>query len=147
MTLTNAHCLTVAEIEARLKQAGIQPTAQRIAICQYVLCQADHPTAEDVKRWVDQHLPKISLATVYNTLNTLVQAGLLRELRFAHLDSAVYDANVTDHFHFLDETNGTITDLDPSQVTVSPKLPAGFSVHGIEVVLKGCYQADGTSSG
>lgn len=133
----NAHCLTLPEIEHRLRAAGIQPTAQRLAICQYVLCQADHPTAEQVKHWVDGHFPKISLATVYNTLNTLVQAGLLRELRLSDRDSAVYDANVSEHFHFVDEATGRIWDLDPTTIDVRPTLGAGFQVRQVDVVLRG----------
>src|SRR5262249_26897232 len=69
-------CLTPIEIENRLNEHGVQPTAQRIAICRYVLCEADHPTAEDVKKWADANFPKMSLATVYNTLGILVAAGL-----------------------------------------------------------------------
>jgi Fur family iron response transcriptional regulator len=133
----NAHCLSLHEIEARLRAAGIQPTAQRLAICQYVLCQADHPTAEQVKQWVDGHFPKISLATVYNTLNTLAQAGLLRELRLSDRDSAVYDANVSEHFHFVDESTGKIWDLTPDAIDVRPQLGEGFQVRHVDVVLRG----------
>jgi len=133
----NAHCLPLHEIEARLRAAGIQPTAQRLAICQYVLCQADHPTAEQVKLWVDDHFPKISLATVYNTLNTLVQAGLLRELRLSDRDSAVYDANVSEHFHFVDDATGRIWDLDSTAIDVQPRLADGFRVRQVDVVLRG----------
>ena len=79
---TKEHCLSPGEIEERLKKAGVQPTAQRIAICRFVLCQADHPTADQVKAWADKNFPKMSLATVYNTLNLWVEAGLLQELRF-----------------------------------------------------------------
>ena len=68
-----AVCLTPAEIEDRLSRSGVQPTAQRIAIAQYVLCEAEHPTADDVKAWTDLNFPKLSLATVYNTLNVLVK--------------------------------------------------------------------------
>ena len=43
------NCLSMAEIEEKLKKSGVAATAQRIAICKYVLCEADHPTAEDIK--------------------------------------------------------------------------------------------------
>ena len=80
-------CLTVAEIRKLLKENDVQPSAQRIAICRYVLCEADHPTVEDVKLWADSNFPKMSLATVYNTLNLLADVGLVRQIRFPHLRS------------------------------------------------------------
>jgi Fe2+ or Zn2+ uptake regulation protein len=57
------HRLTAREIEKKLMEAKIAPTAQRIAICRYVFCEADHPTAESVKEWADKNFPKMSLAT------------------------------------------------------------------------------------
>jgi len=130
-------CLSPLELEARLKKAGVQPTAQRIAICRYVLCEADHPTAEQVKDWADQNFPKISLATVYNTLGTLVKAGILKELRLPHSESVIYDDRVTDHYHFLDEKTGKLIDVMPEEVQVVPRLKRGLKVKSIEVLLKG----------
>ena len=129
--------LSPAQIEARLLAAGVQPTAQRIAICRYVLCGADHPTAEQVKDWADRNFPKLSLATVYNTLNLLVKAGLLQELRFPHSEKAVYDHNVSPHHHFLDEKTGALYDVSPEEVDVSPKLKAMFQVDGVQLLLRG----------
>ena len=67
--------------KGRLRKADLRPTVQRVSVCRFVLCEADHPTAEAVKKWTDAHGLKLSLATVYNTLGALVKAGLLRELR------------------------------------------------------------------
>ena len=115
-----------AEIEQRLRDVGIQPTAQRIAICQYALMQSDHASVEEVKTWVDGHFPKVSLATVYNTLNLLVDAGLLKAIRLPESDKVRYDSNVSTHCHFLDEGSGELEDLDPGQVTIESHLPAGL---------------------
>ena len=131
------HCLSPSEVESRLLAAGVQPTAQRIAICRFVLCQAEHPTADQVKDWADKNFPKLSLATVYNTLNLLVKAGLLKELRFPHTDKAVYDNNISPHYHFLDEKTGELFDVSADEVEVSPKLKAMFQVKSVEVLFKG----------
>ena len=109
-------CLSHREIEQLLRDAGIQPTAQRIAIYRYVLCEADHPTAEDVKHWADENFPKVSLATVYNTLATFVKADLLKEFRFPGSGKVIYDSNTSDHFHFIDEGKERIIDLAPEDV-------------------------------
>ncbi len=89
----------VKSISEKLEAAGVNPTAHRIAIYLYVLSEADHPTADDVKRWADENFPKLSLATVYNTLKTLVGAKLLKELKLPHIGKVLYDCNVSDHHH------------------------------------------------
>lgn len=135
--MKRSHCLSPEQIESSLQAAGVQPTAQRIAICRFVLCEADHPTADEVKLWADQNFPKISLATVYNTLNTLVEAGLLKELRFPHTDKVVYDNNTARHYHFLDEKTGSIWDLSPDEIEVTPRLKKKFKVNDWDVLVRG----------
>jgi Fe2+ or Zn2+ uptake regulation protein len=132
-----AHCLAPSEIEDHLRMAGVQPTAQRIAICRFVLCEADHPTAEEVKAWTDKNFPKMSLATVYNTLNLLVEAGLLKDYRFPHLEKVVYDNNLNKHYHFYDERTGELSDIAMEAVEVSPKLAQDFVVHNVDVLIRG----------
>ena len=127
----------VKAMTRKLEEVGVQPTAQRIAICHYVLCEADHPTAEDVKEWVDRRFPKISMATVYNTLKTLVEANLIRELRLPHSTKLLYDRNMSDHHHFVDEESGQVTDIDAAQIEVKPKLSKGFIVNEVQLVLSG----------
>jgi Fur family iron response transcriptional regulator len=124
-------------IEEQLAKAGIQPTAQRIAICRFLFEGANHPTAEDVKQWMDRNFPKVSLATVYNTLNLLVSHGLLKELRFQHDDRVVFDVNTVPHHHFLDEDTGELIDLDEALVTVDARLAPEYEIHQVHTVLIG----------
>lgn len=133
-------CLPPQEIERVLRQCGVQPTAQRIAIGRYVLCDADHPTAEQVKAWVDRNFPKISLATVYNTLNVFVSAGLLNELRLPDRDAVVFDSNVEPHHHFLDDETGSIYDLPLDSVDLEVSLGPPFLVHSATAVVRGTLQ-------
>jgi Fe2+ or Zn2+ uptake regulation protein len=129
--------LSIPEIEERLKKAGVSPTAQRIAICRYLLGEADHPTAEQVKQWADRNFSKMSMATVYNTLGTLVKAGLIKEIRLPHLGSSLYDSNVGNHLHFVDEESGAVLDLDPSQISLSKELEKDFQIRQVDIVLRG----------
>lgn len=135
--MTKASCLPPEQIERVLRDAGIQPTAQRIAIGRYVLCEADHPTAEQVKGWVDLNFPKISLATVYNTLNAFVQAGLLHEVRLPDRDAVVFDNHLDPHHHFLDLATGEIVDLPSDAVRVDLALGGGYAVTGASVIVQG----------
>ena len=130
-------CLSNQEIEQKLADAGLQATVQRIAICKYVLCEANHPSADQVKEWADKNLGKISQATVYNTLNSLVEAGLIREFRFSHSEKVFYDCTVEDHFHFVDEKTEQIYDIDPKDVELKINIPKKFKVKDIKLVLKG----------
>ena len=132
--------LTPDVIEERLKAAGIQPTAQRIAIARFVLCEAEHPTAEDVKKWADKNFPKMSLATVYNTLGIFVRAKLLKVVKLPHTDCTVYDDNVTSHYHFLDEKSGKLYDVDPREIEIRPRLGKGISINSVEVLLRGKWK-------
>lgn len=135
------HCLTVPEIEEKLKKSGVAATAQRIAICKYVLCEADHPTAEDIKNWTDANFPKLSRATVYNTLDVLVQAGMLKELKLPHTGKVVYDTNVNDHFHFLDNSSGKLFDVSNEECKVILNLPNGVSIEEVDVFLRGKFSS------
>ncbi|HEY9855058.1 MAG TPA: Fur family transcriptional regulator [Stenomitos sp.] len=129
--------MSPSEIETVLKNAGINPTAQRIAICRFVLCEADHPSAETIKQWIDRNFPKMSLATVYNTLRVLVDGGLLKELKVPHTESVLYDNNVAEHYHFFDEQTGELVDIAPEHVTLAPHLGEGFTITGVDVLLRG----------
>ena len=125
------------DIEDQLQRVGIKPTAQRIAICRYLFGEANHPTAEDVKLWMDRNFPMVSLATVYNTLNLLVSRGLLKELRFQHDDRVVFDVNTMPHHHFLDEETGALIDLDEGVVVVDTKLGPEYEIRQVHTVLVG----------
>jgi Fur family transcriptional regulator, iron response regulator len=79
-----------------LEEHGIQPTAQRVAVADYVLRTKEHPSADKVWAVVGENFPAISRATVYNTLNLFVEKGLLRELHLAP-DSVLFDSNTERH--------------------------------------------------
>src|SRR5215218_8227146 len=97
-----------------LEKHGIQPTAQRVAIAEYVLRTEEHPSADKVWAIVGESFPAISRATVYNTLNLFVEKGLLRELHLAP-DSVLFDPNTEPHHHFIVEATGQIYDIPGDQ--------------------------------
>ena len=68
-------------VEIVLLSHGVKPTPQRMVIAEYLLNTCDHPTAEDVLAAVAGKLPvDLSRATVYNTISSLKDAGLVREV-------------------------------------------------------------------
>jgi Fe2+ or Zn2+ uptake regulation protein len=129
------------EDATRLKEHGIAPSAQRLAIASYVLHTNEHPSADEVWRRVREAFPLVSRATVYNTLNLFVAKGLIRELVLAE-GRLVFDANVDRHHHFIDEDTGKIYDLPWRALTVSRvKELEGFEVRDYQVLLRGSKRA------
>jgi Fe2+ or Zn2+ uptake regulation protein len=124
-----------------LSSHGIQPSAQRVAIADYVLFSKDHPTADDVWRNVKEALPVVSRATVYNTLNLFVAKGLLRTLALSD-EAVVFDPNVERHHHFVDESTGQIHDVPWDRVQVC-KIEGltEYEIHDYQVVMRGKRKA------
>ena len=135
--------LSRQEIEQKLIDAGVNPSSQRLAIAQFLLCEADHPTAEEVYGWAQKNLPKISLATVYNTLECLEEASLVRKYRFPFMEKVIYDVNTEDHFHFYDRSSGRLVDLHADEVTVEVKKGSKArraQVEQVELLLTGKWK-------
>jgi Fe2+ or Zn2+ uptake regulation protein len=125
------------DIIALLRRCEVQATPQRIAIAECVLRAKTHPTADEVWTKVKRKHPTVSRATVYNTLNLLVEKHLLRTHRLTE-GTAVFDPNVELHHHFIDEATGEIHDIpwDALRVTGEDSL-SGFDVHEYQVVMRG----------
>lgn len=120
-----------------LQGHGIQPSAQRIVVAQFVLFTDEHPSADKVWARVKAGFPMISRATVYNTLNLLVERGLLRELHLAP-DSIVFDPKVEAHHHIIDEDSGRIYDVPWEKVKVCDvEHIEGFEIRDYQVVMRG----------
>jgi len=126
-----------AEVERLLRERGIQPSAQRVAVARWVLDTDSHPSADEVWAKVRARFPMVSRATVYNTLHTLVEEGLLRELVLAE-GKVVYDPKVDPHHHFIDDDTGAIVDIAWDALKVN-KVDAleGFDVREYMVVMRG----------
>jgi Fe2+ or Zn2+ uptake regulation protein len=120
-----------------LRSHGIQPSAQRVAVAEYVLQTRDHPSADQVWAKVRRTLPVLSRATVYNTLNLFVRKGLLRQLVLAE-GRIVFDPNVGPHHHFVDDSTGRIHDV-PWEALEVRRVDAlrGYDVREYQVVMRG----------
>jgi Fe2+ or Zn2+ uptake regulation protein len=120
-----------------LRDHGVQPSAQRVAVAEYVLFTEEHPSADQVWQRVRRGFPMLSRATVYNTLNLFVQQGLLQQLVLAE-GRVVFDPKLDRHHHFVDEATGRIEDVpwDALEVRNVERL-AGYDVRKYQVVLRG----------
>lgn len=122
-----------------LREKGIQPSAQRVAVGEYVLFTEDHPSADQVWSKVGATFPLISRATVYNTLHLFVEKGLLRQHVLAE-GRVVFDPKTEMHHHFIDEESGRIFDVPWEAFEVKQIDPLeGFEARELQVVMRGRY--------
>lgn len=86
------------ELTALLKEHHLKVTPQRLAIFKLLKSQQLHPSAEMIYKALQEEHPTMSLATVYKTLDTFVQHGLIQQLTLDK-DSFRYDADISSHPH------------------------------------------------
>ena len=118
---------------------GLRMTKQRKEIYHILMSERDHPTANEVFMRAKEHLPNISLATVYNCLEALVQHNVIRQVNFER-ESSRYCPNLREHVHFHDQESGTIHDVDfkPGfKLSDFLELPEGIQVDDLEITLRG----------
>ncbi|HSP42559.1 MAG TPA: transcriptional repressor [Luteolibacter sp.] len=119
--------------------AGLRMTRQRQEIYRILIEERNHPTANEVFIKAKDRLPNLSLATVYNCLEALVQHGVIRQVNFER-ESSRFCPNLREHGHFHDAETGVIHDIDfkPGATLADVlDLPAGAVVEDIEITLRG----------
>ncbi len=127
------------EIEIPEEIAGLRMTKQRQEVYRILMQERNHPTANDVFMRVKDRLPNISLATVYNCLEALVEHGIIRQVNFDR-ESSRYCPNLKEHGHFHDEATGVIHDIEfkPGiQLTDVLNLPSGAVIEDVVITLRG----------
>jgi Fur family transcriptional regulator, peroxide stress response regulator len=127
----------------RLTDNGLRATPQREVVFKVILQKRDHPTADEIFARVKSEMPTISLATVYNCLDTLVSSGLVRSVNFERGPTR-YCPNLKPHAHFHDEISGATYDIDlPEGVIdrVKSVLPAGYDANSVEIIFRGKSRA------
>lgn len=121
-----------------LRQAGLRPTRQRMALGGLLFSGEDrHVTAEQLHAEVEALGEHVSLATVYNTLHQFRRAGLVRELAVEGA-KAYFDTNTSNHNHFLLESESQLMDIPSDCIEVSglPDPPEGMKITHIDVVVR-----------
>jgi Fur family iron response transcriptional regulator len=119
--------------------AGLRPTRQRAALARLLVGdgQDRHVTAEGLFEAATLAGESVSLATVYNTLRTFCEAGLLREITVDGSKS-YFDTNMTDHPHFYWEETATLTDAPVHELEIArlPRAPDGAEIAAVDVVIR-----------
>jgi Fur family iron response transcriptional regulator len=128
----------VHELRSRLREAGLRPTRQRVALGWLLFAKGDrHITAEMLYEEATGSRVRISLATVYNTLHQFTEAGLLREIAVDG-SKTYFDTNMSEHHHFLIEGSNQLLDIPTTYLDVVrlPEIPDDMEVARVDVVVR-----------
>ncbi len=131
-----------------LNKLGLRSTRQREVVYSIVAEAKDHPTADEIFVQSRQLMPAISLATVYNCLETLLECSLVRQVNFER-ESTRYEANLEPHAHFYNDETGQVMDVHlPENLLGQLKnlLPESTFVARVELNFRGRLQDQSQSS-
>lgn len=141
--------LTREELIQRLRASGLRVTQQRLGVFEALVALRRHATPEEVADRLRQEYPTISLNTVYDTLETLATAGIIRRADVM-AGPLRYDPNTDPHHHLVCRLCGEQVDVDcagEEAPCLEPSDDHGFVVERAEVTFFGicpaCQQRDG----
>jgi len=127
------------EFEERCRQKGLPVTTQRRVILEAVLQRDDHPSADQIYEVVQESIPQLSRTTVYRTLDTLLELGVIRRV---HLTGATsrFDGKIHRHHHLVCILCNRIIDIEDEsldQVPLPRRKLQGFEVDDYSVQFSG----------
>lgn len=123
-----------------LRNAGLRLTPQRLAICQMLVNNTQHPSAQDIFEHLRPQYPSLSLTTVYNTLEALVRLGAIHNLGNDVSGTIRYDAETTPHANLICTSCNRIIDYHSSYVqalTDEVRDASGYQITGARVLYYG----------
>ena len=132
--------MTRTTISQRCKNVGIRMTGQRRLIIKVLENSKDHPDVETLFERANKIDNKVSIATVYRTVRTLQNAGILEKLEFNDGRSRFEDAVRNHHDHLIDLDTGKVIEfldeeIEQIQTKIAKKL--GYKLIGHKLELYG----------
>ena len=124
----------------KLQSSRLRPTKQRKKIAEFLFNREKtfHFTAEELNKIINKKdsSEKISLATIYNTIDAFKKAGHLKEI-LTNNNKSFYDTNVSSHHHFFDIETNELEDINYNDIKVVnlPHAPKGKKIQDVEVTL------------
>ena len=134
--------LSLTQIKSSFQACGIKVTLPRVYIYQTLLVFKQHPSAEELFIKVNKKYPGVSLATIYKTLEVLVQNKLITKV-VTDEDKVRYDHRTDQHIHLYCEKTKQILDHEDPALEAMVKsyfqkngIPS-FDIHQIQINIKG----------
>lgn len=126
------------QVHDTLRKVGLRPTRQRLGLARLLFDGGDrHVTAEQLHAEATKANIRVSLATIYNTLNQFTHVGLLREV-VVDPGRSYFDTNTDDHHHFFHEDTAQLQDIPSDAISVAavPEPPVGTSVERVDIIVR-----------
>ncbi|HMA68464.1 MAG TPA: transcriptional repressor [Candidatus Mcinerneyibacterium sp.] len=123
-------------IKKNLKEAGINPSYQRIVIYKYLMENQYHPSIEQIYNGLKDNNPTLSKTTVYNTLKLFLDHNLVKKIICDEAEMR-YDINTHDHMHFKCKKCGEIYDIDKNNNIYTNDFIDGHKINERYISLKG----------
>lgn len=129
------------ELKEKIKEAGLKATPQRIAVYG-AMRKLGHACVDMVAEEINMTFPSMTIATIYNVLESFVNAGLLAR-RFSSNNKMYFDVNVYEHAHIYDTASHSYKDLDDPVLTnmvmnyISGKKLDNFDITSVDIQLVG----------
>ena len=128
-----------------LKKSSLKVTPQRMAVLEALSSLNNHPTADKIKEYVVKNHPNIAVGTIYKTLETFVEKGLVRKVQTAE-DAMRYDAVLDRHHHLYCKDTERIEDFFDDELNLmlekyfkNKKIP-NFKVEDIKLQIIGTFK-------
>ena len=124
----------------RLRASGLRPTKQRLDLCKILFDRKEtfHFTMEKLKQIVDKNRKrKISLATLYNTVQAFKKNGYLKEISLKG-NKTFFDTNTKNHYHFYDEDTSQLIDINNQNISLKklPEAPERKKIKEVEITIR-----------
>ena len=127
-----------------LKDCGLKVTPQRIAVFDAVINLNNHPRAENITEFIKNNHPNIATGTVYKTLETLVQCGIIKKVK-TDRDVMRYDAIIEKHHHLYCSETDRIEDYYDNELNdiidnyLKKKSIPDFTIEEIKLQIVGKF--------
>ncbi len=122
-----------------LYKVGLRPTKQRILLANLLMGDGKHQhfTAEDLFEKAKICKLKVSLATVYNTLHSFSESGLLNKV-IVDGSRCYFDTRLDNHSHFFWEETGKLTDAPGNFLEIKnlPKPPKNSKITNVDIIIR-----------
>ncbi len=125
------------EVETRLRDCGLRPTRQRIALADLLFAKGDrHLTVEELHEEAITAGVPVSLATVYNTLHQFTEAGLIRVLAVESAKT-YFDTNVSTIITSSSRPQrGSRYSVNNIEIANLPAPPEGMEISHVDVIIR-----------
>lgn len=127
-----------SKVRSTLRQAGLRPTRQRMALGQLLfLDQPRHVTPDSLYEESRLAGETLSVATVYNMLNQFAEAGLIRKISLKG-ERTYFDTDTGDHTHFYIAAEDRLIHIPSESISVGPlpAPPAGYTIRKVDIMIQ-----------